>query len=256
MSEWVRVATFEADDDAVEAMVKEISAAEGPPLGIPAKSIVVLADRANGRARIVVRFDSEENLRAGSAALDAMEPPARRERTPSFGRAVRGRARTRGVLTTRSPVAAGGERDRGRVAAVNPGGERSLAVARHVDFRLVRSCSWLDGVRRQPPSERANRPSEERRKRKEAKKAARNAAASEGTAWQIATSAAIPPPSGGKTDVAYLVTLVAGSATREVVVEFATSSTVASSADAEEATRGFLRDEEPPRHLVVEPVGR
>jgi acylphosphatase len=76
MSDWVRVATFEADDDAVEAMVKEISSAEGPPPAIPAKSILVLADRENGRARIVVRFDSEENLRTGSATLDGMEPPA------------------------------------------------------------------------------------------------------------------------------------------------------------------------------------
>jgi hypothetical protein len=76
MSDWVRVATFEADDDAVEAMVREISSAEGPPPGIPARSIMVLADRDNGRARIVVRFDSEEKLRTGSATLDGMEPPA------------------------------------------------------------------------------------------------------------------------------------------------------------------------------------
>jgi hypothetical protein len=76
MSDWVRVATFEADGNAVEMMVKEISSSEGPPPGIPAKSIMVLADRENGRARIVVRFDSEENLRTGSATLDAMEPPA------------------------------------------------------------------------------------------------------------------------------------------------------------------------------------
>jgi hypothetical protein len=75
LSDWIRVATFEADNDAVDAMVKEINSAEGPPPGIPAKSIMVVADRENGRARIVVRFDSEENLRAGSATLDAMEPP-------------------------------------------------------------------------------------------------------------------------------------------------------------------------------------
>ena len=75
MSDWVRVATFEADNDAVEAIVNEISSSEGPPPGIPAKSIMVLADRENGRARIVVRFDSEENLRTGSATLDGMEPP-------------------------------------------------------------------------------------------------------------------------------------------------------------------------------------
>ena len=76
MSDWVRVATFEADDDAVATIVKEISSSEGPPPGIGGKSIMVLADRENGRARIVVRFDSEENLRTGSATLDAMEPPA------------------------------------------------------------------------------------------------------------------------------------------------------------------------------------
>jgi hypothetical protein len=76
MSDWVRVATFEADNQAVETMVKEISSAEGPPPGIPAKSILVLADRENGRARIAVRFDSEESLRTGSETLDSMEPPA------------------------------------------------------------------------------------------------------------------------------------------------------------------------------------
>jgi hypothetical protein len=95
----------------------------------------------------------------------------------------------------------------------------------------------------------------ERRERKEAKKAARNAADTEATTWQIAKSAAIPSRSGDKSDAAYLVTLVAGSTTREIVVEFATPA-VASAADAEEATRGFLRDEEPPQHLVVEPGER
>jgi hypothetical protein len=75
MSDWIRVATFEADDAAVARMVEEIGSADGPPPDIPAKSIVVLADRENGRARIVVRFDSEEKLRTGSATLDGMEPP-------------------------------------------------------------------------------------------------------------------------------------------------------------------------------------
>jgi hypothetical protein len=75
MSDWVRVATFEADNDAIDMMVNEIGSAEGPPPDIPSKSIMVLADRENGQARIVVRFDSEENLRTGSATLDGMEPP-------------------------------------------------------------------------------------------------------------------------------------------------------------------------------------
>jgi hypothetical protein len=75
MPEYVRVATFEADSNALDAMVKEISSAEGPPPEVPGKSIIVLADRAAGKARIVVRFGSEEDLRKGSEALDAMEPP-------------------------------------------------------------------------------------------------------------------------------------------------------------------------------------
>jgi hypothetical protein len=75
VSDWVRVATFEADKDAVDAMVGEIGSSEGPPPGIPAKSIMVLVDRENSRARIVVRFDSEESLRTGDVTLNAMEPP-------------------------------------------------------------------------------------------------------------------------------------------------------------------------------------
>jgi hypothetical protein len=73
--DYVRVATFEADDAAIDAMVQEISSAPGPPPDVPGKSIVVLADRAAGIARIVVRFGSQEDLEKGSAALDAMSPP-------------------------------------------------------------------------------------------------------------------------------------------------------------------------------------
>jgi len=94
----------------------------------------------------------------------------------------------------------------------------------------------------------------DRRERKQAKKAARKAAVVDGTAWQIVESAAIPHPSGGEFH-AYLVTLASGSSTWDVVVEFATSSTVTSFASAEEATRPFLRDDEPPQHLVVERAG-
>jgi hypothetical protein len=73
--EFVRVATFEADDASIDAMVQEINSAPGPPPEVPSKSIVVLADRASGTARIVVRFGSQEDLDKGSAALDAMTPP-------------------------------------------------------------------------------------------------------------------------------------------------------------------------------------
>ena len=75
MPEYVRVADFEADEAALEAMVKEIGEAPGPPEEVPGKSISILADRSAGKVRVVVRFGSEEDLRKGSAALDAMSPP-------------------------------------------------------------------------------------------------------------------------------------------------------------------------------------
>lgn len=71
----------------------------------------------------------------------------------------------------------------------------------------------------------------------------------------IVKSGAISPPSGGAFDAAYFVRLVCGASTREVVVEFAAPSAVASFAYAEEVTRPFLGEEEPPQHLVVEPGG-
>jgi hypothetical protein len=75
MPEYVRVAEFEVDEAGLDAMVSGISAESGPPEGVPGKAITVLADRSAGKVRIAVRFGSEEDLRTGSAALDAMSPP-------------------------------------------------------------------------------------------------------------------------------------------------------------------------------------
>ena len=75
MADWVRIATFEADSDGLDAIVNEINSSEGPPPGIPAKSIMVAADADRTKVRIVVRFGSEDDLRTGSETLDGMEPP-------------------------------------------------------------------------------------------------------------------------------------------------------------------------------------
>jgi hypothetical protein len=75
MAPFVRVVTFEADDAALDAMLSEISASDGPPEGIPAKRITVLADRDAGKVVVAVRFDSKEDLRTGAATLEAMTPP-------------------------------------------------------------------------------------------------------------------------------------------------------------------------------------
>ena len=75
MPDYVRVANFEGDESALDAIVSEISSADGPPEGVPGKRILVLANREEGQIVIVVRFGSKEDLETGSATLDAMSPP-------------------------------------------------------------------------------------------------------------------------------------------------------------------------------------
>jgi hypothetical protein len=75
------------------------------------------------------------------------------------------------------------------------------------------------------------------------------------SAWLIEKTHAIEPPSGRDFDSAYLVRLTGGSVTRDVVIEFAAPSVVASIGYAEEVTRPYLRDAEPPEHLVVQVGG-
>jgi hypothetical protein len=76
MAEYARVVTFDADDAALDALLSEINSADGPPEGVPAKRITVLADRSAGKVVVAVRFGSEEDLRKGAEALEAMSPPA------------------------------------------------------------------------------------------------------------------------------------------------------------------------------------
>lgn len=76
MPQYSRVVTFEADDTALDALVSEIKASEGPPEGVPAKRITVLADRAAGKVVVAVRFASEEDLKKGHEAFEKMSPPS------------------------------------------------------------------------------------------------------------------------------------------------------------------------------------
>jgi hypothetical protein len=75
MSDYARVATFEADEASIDAVVNEINSTDGPPPGVAGKRITVLADRAAGKLVISVRFGSEEDLHAAEKVFDAMEPP-------------------------------------------------------------------------------------------------------------------------------------------------------------------------------------
>lgn len=73
--------------------------------------------------------------------------------------------------------------------------------------------------------------------------------------WSIERSGAIPPPAGSSHGSAYLVRVARGISKRQVIVEFADSAAVVSNGYAEEVTRRYLRDDEPPQHLVVEVTG-
>jgi hypothetical protein len=74
MAEYARVATFDGGDADIQALVNAINESDGPPEGIPASRITVLADRAAGRIIVATRFGSEDDLRVGSATLEAMSP--------------------------------------------------------------------------------------------------------------------------------------------------------------------------------------
>jgi hypothetical protein len=75
MAEFARVVTFEADEAAVDAMVKEISSQAGPPEGMNSTRLTVLGDRAAGRVVVSVRFPSEDDLKKGAEMFEAMSPP-------------------------------------------------------------------------------------------------------------------------------------------------------------------------------------
>jgi hypothetical protein len=72
---FVRVADFEADEEAIEKFVAMVKSDPAAPEGVPATGINVLANRGERKMRVVVFFDTEEALQAGSAILDSINPP-------------------------------------------------------------------------------------------------------------------------------------------------------------------------------------
>jgi hypothetical protein len=74
---YARVATFEGGSDAaLRAAADEINsnATQGPPPGVPATGMLMLIDPDSGKSMSIVLFDSEEDMRAGGAGLEAMTP--------------------------------------------------------------------------------------------------------------------------------------------------------------------------------------
>jgi hypothetical protein len=73
-----RVATFEGGDpDQVRQVIAEIKqrAASGPPEGVPAVGLLLLHRAEEGKVVSISLFETEEDLRQGDAALNAMDPP-------------------------------------------------------------------------------------------------------------------------------------------------------------------------------------
>jgi hypothetical protein len=74
MPRFTRVAEFDADEAAADRFVSMINAESGPPEGVPATGITVLRGRDSGKLRVVTFFETEDDLRQGSATLDGMSP--------------------------------------------------------------------------------------------------------------------------------------------------------------------------------------
>jgi hypothetical protein len=77
---YARVATFQGDpsqvDDAIGYVRGQTQDQAAPPPGLEdAKGMYMLVDRESGKGLSVVLFDSEDGMRRGHEALDAMTPP-------------------------------------------------------------------------------------------------------------------------------------------------------------------------------------
>ena len=81
---YARVATFESDpadvDNAIEMVRTEVSAADAPE-GLEGTRMLMLVNRETGKGLGVTLFESEDAMRRGDAALNAMSPGGTERRT-------------------------------------------------------------------------------------------------------------------------------------------------------------------------------
>jgi hypothetical protein len=81
---YARVATFESDpstvDDAISLVRGQVESGDTPP-GLEGAKMLMLVDRESGRGLGVTLFESEEAMRRGDEALNAMSPGASERRT-------------------------------------------------------------------------------------------------------------------------------------------------------------------------------
>jgi hypothetical protein len=81
---YARVATFQSDpshiDDAITMVRTEVESGS-TPAGLEGAKMLMLVDRESGKGIGVTLFDSEEAMRRGDEALNAMSPGATERRT-------------------------------------------------------------------------------------------------------------------------------------------------------------------------------
>ena len=81
---YARVATFESDPSTVDeaiAMVRSEVESEQVPAGLEGAKMMMLINRETGKGLGVTIFDSEDAMRRGDEALNAMSPGASERRT-------------------------------------------------------------------------------------------------------------------------------------------------------------------------------
>ena len=74
---YARVATFQADPATVDQMVSQVRGdVEGTelPAGLEDARMLMLVDRKSGKQMGITLFESEDAMRRGDAALNAMSP--------------------------------------------------------------------------------------------------------------------------------------------------------------------------------------
>jgi hypothetical protein len=81
---YARIATFQSDpatiDDAI-AQVRSEAESGDPPAGLEGAKMMMLVNRETGKGLGVTLFDSEEAMRRGDEALNAMNPGGGGSRT-------------------------------------------------------------------------------------------------------------------------------------------------------------------------------
>jgi hypothetical protein len=80
---YARVATFQSDPGTIDEAISMVRAEveSGTPPGLEGAKMLMLVDRESGKGLGVTLFESEEAMRRGDEALNAMDPGQTERRT-------------------------------------------------------------------------------------------------------------------------------------------------------------------------------